>query len=75
VNNWENQSSEPYPTRNPDDREMNLGTTGRSYSQGYSNMDHGDPGVVESHNTDVKTVEPTGTKTEEVPQCPKGFKW
>lgn len=70
MNNWENQSDLPYPTRNPDDREMNLGTTGRSYEQGYSNMDHEEPGVLEQ-----ETADPVGTETKEVPKCPEGYKW
>lgn len=48
MNNWENQSSELYPTQNPDSREINLGTTGKTYAQGYTNMDHEEPGIVES---------------------------
>jgi mannose-6-phosphate isomerase-like protein (cupin superfamily) len=128
MNNWENQSEQPYPTQNPDEREINLGM---SPEDGYSNMDHLEPGILEQelnedflgklkskteqikvlcakqhpesraerkacvkkHKTDFirklekireehtqetsgkKTAEPIGTKTEEVPQCPKGFKW
>ncbi len=73
MNNWENQSSEPYPTQNPDEREMNLGTTGRTYAQGYSNMDHEEPGIVEAKDTPCwKGYEMVGWKMKggkKVPNC------
>ena len=53
MNNWENQSQEPYPTKNPDSREVN----GRPYEAGYSNMDHETPGMMEGGSAEPKCKE------------------
>lgn len=51
MDNWDGSSDVPYPTQNPDEREMNIGTTGvdpgRPYSLGYTNHDELEPGVLE----------------------------
>jgi hypothetical protein len=51
MNNWDGGSEVPYPTQNPDEREMNIGTSGvdpgRPYSLGYTNHDELEPGVLE----------------------------
>ena len=44
MDNWDGMSDVPYPTQNPDSREVKDG----SYEKGYSNMDHETPGIVES---------------------------
>ena len=44
MDNWDGASEVPYPTQNPDEREMNS----PPYEKGYSNMDHEEPGIVEN---------------------------
>ena len=52
MDNWDGSSDVPYPTQNPDEREMNIGTDGvdpgRDYVLGYSNHDELEPGMLES---------------------------
>jgi hypothetical protein len=73
MNNWDGGSDAPYPTQNPDDREMNLGTTGRSYEMGYSNRDELTPGIYEDKDTPCwKGYKMVGWKTKgdkQVPNC------
>jgi hypothetical protein len=72
MNNWDGGSDAPYPTQNPDDREINLGTTGRSYEMGYSNRDELTPGMIEGDSPCWKGYEMVGWKKKngkKVPNC------
>jgi mannose-6-phosphate isomerase-like protein (cupin superfamily) len=48
MDNWDGSSEAPYPTKNPDEREID----GKSYEAGYTNHDELEPGVVESGMTE-----------------------
>jgi mannose-6-phosphate isomerase-like protein (cupin superfamily) len=64
MDNWDGSSEVPYPTENPDEREVNLGS---GPEKGYSNMDHLEPGMLEFDSSKSEPIKENG--------CPKGHTW